>query len=157
MSDTSHRQCLFLPCSTAEIWALPRNALAEIVTVKEAADQPPSSIHWRGNEVPVLDLDDSGAARWREPRAGTGLIAVLLGIQGSGCRYLGVALRGQGLSMEPVPEAEIEDRPDLALPGALGAFRWRDVTYQVPDLLTLQEQVGRDWLIEHSGVSASNA
>lgn len=144
MTDASVRHCLFLPCSAAQVWAVPKNCLAEIVTLYNAGATPPASIEWRGHEVPVLDLDTAATARWQEPRARTGLIAVLLGIDGLGCRYLGVALRGQGLGLHAVPEGEVEECPEQVQPGASGAFRWQGVTYQVPDLLAIQAELTRE-------------
>jgi hypothetical protein len=144
MNESAVHSCLFLPCSAAEIWAVPKNSLAEIVTLYEVGEVPPRQISWRGHQVPVLDMDETRETRWRDSRAGTGLVAVLLGIDGLGCRYLGVALRGQGLGLHQVPEDEVEDRPAEALPRSMGAFRWRNVTYQVPDLLGMQEEIARE-------------
>ncbi|WP_157976726.1 hypothetical protein [Parahaliea mediterranea] len=123
---------------------MPQSCLAEIVTLYNVADTPPATVNWRGQVVPLLDLDERGETRWRDVRAGTGLVAILLGVEGHGCPYFAVALRGQGLGLQQVPVQEMVDRPDEALPRSLGAFRWHNVTYQVPDLLALQDElVGR--------------
>ncbi|TXS93718.1 hypothetical protein FV139_08740 [Parahaliea maris] len=131
--------CLFLPCSAQEIWAVPQASLAEILTLYNVEESPPESVSWRGEDVPVLDFDEAGETRWRDQRAGTGLIAILLGVEGRGCPYFGVALRGQGLGLQHVPTQEMHDCPGEVLPNSLAAFRWHNVTYQVPDLLGLQE------------------
>jgi len=144
MSDKSARSCLTLPCSAEEIWAVPKNCLAEIITLYGVDEQPPAQISWRGHDVAVLDMDDSRETRWRDQRAATGLVAILLGIDGLDCRYLGVALRGQGLGLHEIPDADMEDCPQLALPRSAGAFRWNNVTYQVPDLLAIQKNIALD-------------
>jgi hypothetical protein len=146
MSQARVRSCLFLPASAAEIWAVPKTSLAEIVTLPDVPDVPPAQMKWRGHEVPVIDLDATGEACWRDSRAGTGLVAVLLGLDGLDCQYLGLALRGQGLGLHQVPESEVEDRPQEALSRSLGAFRWRGVSYQVPDLPALQREIARERL-----------
>lgn len=137
MGESVLRKCLFLPRSASEIWAVPKNCLAEIVTLYRVDETPPETVVWRGREVPVVDAGRGAQTPWRDPRARTGLIAILLGIDGTGCEYLGVPLRGVGLGLYEVPEEEVEDCPGEALPGSTGAFTWRGVTYQVPDLLAL--------------------
>ena len=144
MSENANRRCLFLPCSDGEIWALPKNCLAEIITLYKADEKPPAQITWRGHEVPVVDVDTGDVARWRDSRSGTALVAVLLGIEGLGCEYLGIAMRGLGLSLQTVPEDEVEECPEQATPASLGAFRWRGVVYQVPDLLALQARIASE-------------
>lgn len=153
MSERETRNCLFLPCSDSVIWALPKNCLAEIITLANAGEQPPAQIEWRGHDVPVVDPSGDGSGRWREPRAGTALVAILLGIEGRGCAYLGVALRGLGLNLRALPEEEVEDCPEAALPESLAAFRWRDNLYQVPDLLALQARVGQEGQEGHEALS----
>ncbi|MFV0275716.1 MAG: hypothetical protein ACK5HY_00795 [Parahaliea sp.] len=120
---------------------MPQTCLAEIVTLYEVAETPPAQLLWRGQQVPVVDLGRAGQVRWREPRDGSGLVAVMLGVEDRGCPYFGIALRGLGLGLQLVPEREMEDCPQEAMPQALGAFRWRNVIYQVPDLLALQEEI----------------
>lgn len=134
MSEEITCSCLLLPCSAGEMWAVPKTCLAEIITLYGVEEKPPSQIRWRGQDVPVLDMDEAGDARWRDPRAKTGLVAVLLGIEGTGCDYLGIPLRGLGLDLQDIPESEVEDCPERALSHSAGAFIWRKVTYQVPDL-----------------------
>ncbi len=145
MSEVRVRRCLFLPCSAGEIWALPTSCLAEIVTLYDVDPLPPEWIKWRGQQVPVLDLDGNQSARWRDSRSGSGMVAVLLGIAGLDCHYLGVALRGAGLGLHEVPENEMEDCPDEIFARSVGAFRWRDTLYQIPDLLALLKEVGQEW------------
>ncbi len=154
MSEMRVRRCLFLPCSAGEIWALPTNCLAEIVTLYNVDPLPPEWIKWRGQQVPVLDLDSSQSVRWRDQRSGSGMVAVLLGIAGLGCNYLGVALRGPGLGLHDVPEDEVDDCPDEALARSVGAFRWRDTLYQIPDLPALLKEVGEEWQIDDDMESA---
>ena len=141
MSDNSSHWCVFLPCSDAELWALPQNCLAEIVTLPAEGDLPPEEISWRGQSVPVLDLDEEHDQPWRDVRGGTGLIAVVLGLKGEGCDYWGVALRGEGLGMRDISQDEVEDVPDLAGERAVGAFRIGSSVYQIPDLLELQRDI----------------
>jgi hypothetical protein len=120
---------------------VPQNCLAEVVTVPAQSDQPPAEIEWRGETIPVLEFGRDDGLPWRDRRGGTGLIAVVLGLQGGGCRYWGVAVRGEGLGVRAVGEEEIEDMPDAVLEHAIAAFRLRGVVYQVPDLPALQQSL----------------
>ena len=138
-----HREtkwCVFLPCSGNVSWVVPQNCLAEIITFTADTEQPPEQIVWRGQEIPVLDLGAKGDAAWREERAGTGLIAVLLGLEGGGCDYWGVALRGEGLGMSDLAGVEVTDvvAQDEADTGA--RFQLDGYTYAVPDLMEMQRQ-----------------
>lgn len=135
------RWCVFLPCSRTQSWAVPQNCLAEVVTVPAAGDQPPAEIEWRGEVIPVLEFGRDDGLPWRDRRSGTGLVAVVLGLQGESCRYWGVAVRGEGLGVRAIAEEEIEDLPDAALEHAIAAFRLGGVVYQVPDLPTLQRSL----------------
>ena len=141
MAESSTRWCVFLPCSREEIWAVPQNCLAEVVTLQAVNDTPPEQINWRGHEVPVLDLDDAGATPWRDPQGETGLIAVILGLQGQGSDYWAVALRGDGLVAKNLPTGEMKDMPARVLDRCTAAFEYENVVYQVPDLPELQKQV----------------
>ncbi len=142
MTEDDARWCVLLPCSESELWAVPQNCLAEIVTLQAATDRPPPVLSWRGETVPVLDLGGDSAAPWREARHGTGLVAVFLGLRGEGCRYWGVAIRGQGLSIENLAGQSLREEPAAHLSEhANAAFQLRGVTYQVPDLVSLQRTV----------------
>ena len=141
VNDMTARWCVFLPCSRTQSWAVPQNCLAEVVTVPAQSDQPPAEIEWRGETIPVLEFGRDDGLPWRDRRGGTGLIAVVLGLQGEGCRYWGVAVRGEGLGVRAVGEEEIEDMPDAVLEHAIAAFRLRGVVYQVPDLPALQQSL----------------
>jgi hypothetical protein len=138
MSDKSTQWCVFLPCSADELWALPQNCVAEIVTVAAHGVQPPERVSWRGQDVPVLDLDAGNEQPWHESN---GLIAVMLGLKGEGCDYWGVALRGEGLGMMDIAGKEVEDAPQLAQHRSVGAFRLAGSVYQIPDLLALQRDI----------------
>ncbi len=138
MSDHIGQWCVFLPCSSNELWALPQNCVAEIVTVPAEGHNPPSEITWRRQVVPVLDLQEEDERPWSETH---GLIAVVLGLQGEGCDYWGVALRGRGLGMMDIAAEEVEDSPHLARERSVGAFRMSGSVYQIPDLLALQRAI----------------
>lgn len=138
MSDKTTQWCVFLPCSAEELWALPQNCVAEIVTVPATGFGPPQEINWRGQAVPVLDLEADPERPWSD---GDGLIAVVLGLQGEGCDYWGVALRGDGLGMMDIATEEVEDSPQLAQERSVGAFRLAGCIYQIPDLLALQREI----------------
>ena len=56
MSEKKSSWCVLLPCSKKEKWAVPQNALAEIVTLPAVDDEPPTQFTWRGQEISVLDL-----------------------------------------------------------------------------------------------------
>ncbi len=141
MSTEQSQWCVFLPCASDQVWAVPQNCLAEIVSVADAGQTPPSEISWRGQQVPVLDLESDSAAPWVERSGETGLLAVILGLKDEGCDYWAVALRGEGLGMKDVLTEELQDCPDEALPRSVGAFRMGGSLYQVPDLLELQRGV----------------
>jgi chemotaxis signal transduction protein len=141
MSSNHSRWCVFLPCSGEEIWAVPQNCLAEVVTVQAVGQAPPEQINWRGQEVPVLDLDESGETPWRDPLSETGHIAVILGLEGQASDYWAVALRGEGLAAKNLSTREIKDQPDRVMDKCTSAFEYQDVLYQVPDLPELQKQV----------------
>ena len=139
MNKTSATKCIVLPCTERDLWAVPENCLAEIVT-QPAEGAAPLQISWRGQQVPVLDLDSEGDAHWGAAHGGTGLIAVLLGLENTGTAYWGVVLRSSGLRSHSVPE-DVEDATDEAAAYALAAFRQDGVLYQVPDLAALQIRV----------------
>ena len=137
MSDKSSSWCVLLPCSKNEKWAIPQNSLAEIVTLPAENDEPPAHFTWRGQEVPVLDFDEERDSPWRDARAGTGLVAVMLGLQGGAWEYCGVALRGEGLGMKDLANESIEDASELAMGSSTSAFRMGGELYQVPNLQEL--------------------
>ena len=141
LEDEQSQWCILLPCSESERWAVPQNALAEIVTLHPEEDQPPRELPWRGESVPLLDLGQDGQAPWRERSGGTGLVAVFLGLEGDGCRYWGLALRGEGLSVKCIAASAIEDTSEGLAVHATSGFALDGVTYQVPDLHALQRRV----------------
>ena len=137
MTDKPSSWCVLLPCSKDEKWAIPQNCLAEIVTLPAQDDEPPAHFTWRGQEVPVLDLDKKHELPWRDARAGAGLVAVMLGLQEGSWEYCGVALRGEGLGMKDLASESIEDASELAMAGSSSAFRMGGELYQVPNLQEL--------------------
>jgi len=139
--DTDSQWCVLLPCSGSEYWAVPQNALAEIVTLQAVSEQPPEELQWRTETVPVLDFGRDDGSRWRERLGGTGLVAVLLGLEGEECNYWGVAVRGEGLAVKRVSPEEVVDAPDAVAEYASAAFVLGGVTYQVPDLVALQRKI----------------
>lgn len=140
MNETASRWCVLLPCSKEEKWAVPQNCLAEIVTLATEANDPPEQFQWRGQSVPILDLDEAHESPWADERAGTGLVAVMLGLKGGAWEYCGVALRGQGLAMKDLAKESIEDTPDLALECSNSAFRMGGEVYQIPKLQELHSR-----------------
>jgi len=140
--DKPSRWCVLLPCSKNETWAVPQNCLAEIVTLPAESEEPPPHFNWRGEEVLILDLDDSQESPWRDVREGTGLVAVMLGLTGCTWKYCGVALRGGGLRMKDLAGELIEDTPDLALETSMSAFRMDSEVIQVPNLQELYSRRG---------------
>jgi hypothetical protein len=130
-----------LPCAADQHWAVPQNALAEIVTLPGDDEQPPEELAWRGVSVPVLDFGRDDGSSWRERVGGTGLVAVFLGLEGERCDYWGVALRGAGLTVKRIAAADIVDAPDAVVEHATAAFTLGNTTYQVPDLVALQRQI----------------
>lgn len=139
--EVDSQWCVLLPCSDSEFWAVPQNALAEIVTLHGVPEQPPEELQWRAQSVPVLDFGLDDGSRWREPVGGSGLVAVLLGLQGEGCDYWGVAVRGEGIAVRHVAPEDVQDAPEQVAEYASAAFVLGGVTYQVPDLVALQKRI----------------
>ena len=137
--DTSH-WCALLPCSGELSLAVPQNCLAEIVTMHTTRERPPEKIRWRGQSVPVIDFAPEQAG-WREEQSGTGLLAIFCGLQGEGCDYWAVAVRGQGLAVKDIGAEEIEDVPEEVLELGSAAFKLDGTIYQVPDLTALQQKI----------------
>jgi hypothetical protein len=90
----------------------------------------------------VVDFGQLDPLPWREPRGGTGLVAVVLGQRDESCRYFGVAVRGGSLGVSKLVDEEIEDLPEAVLDYSSAAFRMHGTIYQVPDLLALQRAIG---------------
>lgn len=142
MNQKAAYSCIVLPCSASRHWVLPQACLGEIVTLATGDEQPPAEIIWRGEQVSVVDFGVGGEALWRDPRTGSGLIAVLLGREGESCPFWGVALRGAGLGVASLDGKELEDLPEAAQDYASAAFRLQENVYQVPDLLAIQRAIG---------------
>jgi len=141
MIDDASHWCALLPCSSNLSLAVPQNCLAEIVTLHTAREEPPEKIRWRGNSVPVVNFAPQGSSGWREERGGTGLLAIFRGLQGEGCDYWAIAVRGEGLKVTNITAEGIEDAPDETLELSTTAFRLNDKIYQVPDLTSLQQKI----------------
>ena len=141
MSDRDDRMCVLLPVGTDVQWAVPQPCLAEVLTLQPGTSaEPPASVVWRGVEIPVLDLGSGGAEPWLDAHLGAGLVAVMLGVTGTGCDYWAVALRGGGLAARRLLAEECEDQPEAVAANALAAFSLGGSVYQVPDLPALQQQ-----------------
>ena len=141
MTDDESRWCVFIPCSKTESWAVPQNCLAEVVTLHDAAQQPPEELSWRGLSVPVLDFGCDDGSLWRSQHGGAGLIAIFLGLEGEGCDYWGIAVRGEGLAARRVAAPQVEDAPEAMRQHAIAAFKLQGMVYQVPDLALLQKKI----------------
>ena len=133
--------CILLPLSGSERWAVPQNALAEIVTLHSDSGDPPEELAWRGELVPVLDFGRDDDVPWRERVGGTGLVAVFLGLEGENCNYWGVAVRGKDLAVKRLLPDQVDDAPEEVVEHANAAFTLGEITYQVPDLVALQRRV----------------
>ena len=140
-SEEREQWCILLPCSDSEHWAVPQNTLAEIVTLHTDSDQPPDTLEWRGESVPVLDLGDQDETPWQERVVGTGLVAVFLGLEKEKHRYWGLALRGEGLAVKRLLPGDIEEVPEDIPEHSTGAFTLGGTTYQVPDLRAIQRRI----------------
>ena len=147
MSEQQERMCVLLPCASNRRWALPQNCLAEILTLAAAGELPPQEANWRGCMIPVLvaggEEAQARADNWRDQHSGTGLVAVIPGLQGVGCDYWAVAILGDGLRLFAIDEAAIEDAPEEVRDYASAAFRLDGIVYQVPDLKDLQAGIGK--------------
>lgn len=138
MSEQKQRMCVLLPCAVDRIWAVPQNCLAEILTLPASEDSVPVQVNWRGIDIPVMDFSGATGLPWLDENNGTGLIAVMLGLRGTGPDYWGVALRGDGLSARQIDADDCTDRPDAVQEHTLAAFELDGRVYQVPDLPVLQ-------------------
>ena len=141
MNESVKRQCVLIPCSKTETWAVPQNCLGEVFTVHTENEQPPEQVEWRGETVPVMDLGSDDGSQWRDPGRGAGLVAVFLGLKGEGCSYWGVAVRGGGLRVVDIAGDEVQDEPGQVCERATAAFSIKGVVCQVPDLDGLQKQI----------------
>ena len=143
MKDEASRWCALLPCSASLNLAVPQNCLAEIVTLHTQREHPPETIRWRDHSLPVIDFgqQEQNAARWREERSGTGLLAIFRGLQGEGCDYWAIAVHGEGLKMKNIAAEQIEEQPDEVIELATAAFSLDGIIYQVPDLTELQRKI----------------
>lgn len=140
MSDSAARMCVMLPLGGEQRWAVPQSCLAEILTLQTQDREPPARVAWRGVDVPVLDRGRDSGEPWLDSRTGAGLVAVILGLAGGEGSYWAVALRGGGLAVRRLQDAECEDQPEAAADYALAAFSLDGSLYQVPDLPALQSQ-----------------
>jgi hypothetical protein len=141
MTDNTKRWCVLIPCSKTETWAIPQNCLGEILTLQGDTELPPDEVSWRGRKVPLLDFGSDDGSLWREPRRGTGLVAIFLGLKGEGCEYWGVAVRGEGLRVVGLSPEEVEDVPERVSQHATAAFNFKGVLCQVPDLDSFQKKI----------------
>ena len=141
MTDNTKRSCVLIPCSKTETWAVPQNCLGEILTLQSDSELPPEEVNWRDRVVPVMDFGSDDGSAWREPRRGTGLVAIFLGLKGEGCEYWGMAVRGEGLRVVSLSPEEVEDLPEQVGEHATAAFNYHGVLCQVPDLDGFQKTV----------------
>ena len=137
-NHTSNSQCVVLPCTANDLWAVPENSLAEIVALSADSESPPAVLEWRGHSIPVLDLCASDA-HWGSRHGGTGLIAVLHGLDPSSPAFWGVCLREHGLRVEKLTDTP-EDAAEEAAENALSAFRHIGALFQVRDLVALHQK-----------------
>ena len=140
MTDNAKRWCVLVPCSNEETWAVPLNCLAEVVTLHTDAASPPQRVTWRDRSVPVLDLGSADGSTWRAAGRGTGLVAIFLGLQGEGCEYWGLAIRGDGPRIVCLTGDAVEDVEEVQQ-HATAAFRYHGTLCQVPDLDRFQRQM----------------
>lgn len=140
MTDENERMCVLLPVGEEQRWAVPQTCVAEIMTLQAGAGDPPEAVCWRGVDIPVLDPGRATAQPWQDPRSGSGLLAVILGVAGQDCDYWAVALRGDGLAIRRIADGDCEDQPQARDETALAAFSLDGSLYQVPDLPALQQQ-----------------
>lgn len=138
MSNPDARMCVLLPCGGDLRWAVPQSCLAEILTLATDDESPPQTVAWRELDIPVVDTGARSGTPWRNAQSGTGLIAIVLGVGNEGSDCWGLALRGDGLSVRDVQEADCQDLPESLVEHSLAAFALEGVVYQVPDLPSLQ-------------------
>ncbi|MEP0201085.1 MAG: hypothetical protein ABJ084_12070 [Halioglobus sp.] len=141
MSIDERQWCIFLPCGNGDTWAVPQNAVAEIVTVEADSSEPPATLMWRGRNVPVVDPGTDKSTPWRDKYGRSGLVAVMLGLEGEELEYWGVAVRGEGLTIKDMRSETVEDAQDQAHEHALTAFRLNQHVVQIPDLAKMQHEL----------------
>ena len=141
MSVDDRQWCIFLPCGNGDTWAVPQNAVAEIVTVEGHSSEPPKTIMWRGRNLPVVDPSTDKSTAWRDKYGRSGLVAVILGLEGEELEYWGVALRGEGLTIKDMRSETVEEAQDEAQERSLTAFRLNQHVVQIPDLAKMQHEL----------------
>ena len=144
MSSEQRQWCVFLPLGSGEsgeTWAVPQNVVAEIVTVNEADAVPPVDLAWRGRTLPVFDPGADSQTPWCNEFGRTGLVAVLLGLEGAALEYWGLALRGDGLTIKDMRTETVQDARDEAYTHAITAFRLNEQLVQIPDLALMQHKL----------------
>lgn len=141
MNIEERQWCIFLPCGRGEMWAVSQNAVAEIVVVDAMISQPPEQLMWRGKNLPVLDPGLGTGTPWCEKPGCTGLVAVMLGLEGAELEYWGLALRGEGLTIKDIRRETVEDAQEQAHEHAVTAFRLHEQLVQIPDLAMMQHQL----------------
>ncbi len=141
MSQENARWCVLMSCSENENWALPQNALGEIVTLPSETDQPPMQIRCRGRQLPIRGLARAATQPWLDSRSGAGIMAVILGLGGEPGGAWAVALRGGLLTVQALDDEDLEDTPQALCENSTAAFRYRDRLFQVPDLQHWQQSL----------------
>jgi len=125
----SHLDCVLLPCSNGETWAVPLNSVAEVVV---GGDLRSARLRWRGRELPCFPSGQS--------QHSGGVYAVMRGLGDLAGDYWAVCLRTQALAYLPLAEADTVQLPGDASPNAavLAVFAVAGRTCVVPDLGALQ-------------------
>jgi hypothetical protein len=124
-----HLDCVLLPCSNGETWAVPLNSVAEVVV---GGDWRSERLRWRGRELPCYP---SGQAEQNG-----GIYAVMVGLGDLAGDHWAVCLRNQALAYLPLAETDTIQLPGDTSPNAdiLAVFAVAGKTCVVPDLGALQ-------------------
>lgn len=124
-----HLDCVLLPCSNGETWAVPLSSVAEVVV---GGDLRSERLCWRGCELPCYPFGQA--------QQSSGIYAVMVGLNDLAGGHWAVCLRNQALAYLSLAEADTVQFPGGASSNAdiLAVFAVAGKTCVVPDLGALQ-------------------
>jgi len=124
--------CVMLPCSSGQVWAVPLNSIAEVVTSAELLS---GQLCWRGLELAVYP-----PAAAEQPG---GIYAVMLGLGELAGHYWAIKLRNRRLEYLPLTAADCagQDESSEISPDSLARFALGGGICQVPDIEALQKSL----------------
>jgi hypothetical protein len=124
--------CVLLPCSSGQVWAVPLNSIAEVVTSAELLS---GQLRWRGLELSVYP-----PAAVQQPGA---IYAVMLGLGELAGEYWAIQLQNRRLEYLLLSEADCAGQAENGEipPESLAELVLGDAICEVPDLEALQKSL----------------